>query len=166
MSRIAADNGPFEENMLIDCRVCGMVGGGPASTIPACIERHWSRIHPDTTVIAAGIDYQVRPAATRCDACPVAIELPYWRHVSDPPTDGRITKDADGIWYLCDTCHDLFAAGKVTAWVRYAWAQNLRESPFLSEVPERHGLRADLAEKFHKLMLRLDEGRRLTLMDH
>lgn len=94
------------------------------------------------------------------------LELPWWQHVSTPPTDGpRGEKDSDGFWVLCDRCHELHAAGRLSAWVRSALQVQTSRAPWVRRIDSEIQLdmRAQLAITLRLLLERLDDGRRVTV---
>jgi hypothetical protein len=93
------------------------------------------------------------------------VELPWWEHVSTPPTPAAGQADPDGRWLLCDACHDLAVQRRHSGWVRRAWASHLDRAPWLAEASPtlRAGARAELAATLRTLLDRLDAGRRVSL---
>ena len=147
----------------VSCRVCrGLIDLVPPVEVAQVVGEHFAQVHPDGGLPVEGEQYLVLPASPTCDTCLAVVELPWWDHVSIP-AGGQV--DHDGLWLLCDACHDLWAGGALGAWVRYAWGRHLERAPWLAESsPDlRLDSRAELAGTLRALPERLDAGRRVTL---
>lgn len=155
----------------VSCRVCpGLIDRVPRAQAAQAAWEHFAQVHPGSRSSWAGVpvegeQYLVLPAALVCDACLAVLELPWWEHTSTPPTPAAGQGDRDGRWLLCDACHGLAAAGRLSPWVRHAWASHLDRAPWLATASPARRLdtRAHLAATLRTLLERLDPGQRITL---
>lgn len=151
--------------MEVFCRVCpGVIDRVPTEEAPPIAAEHFRQLHP---LVRPGLGqhYTALPATPACDTCLAILELPWWEHVSTPPTPASGQDDHDGRWLLCDACHDLWAHQTLGAWVRRAWTVHLHRSPWLAHLSPAFQLdaRAQLATTLRLLIERLDTGHRVTL---
>ncbi len=148
--------------IIVECRSCGLIAAGPRDGVGLGISLHFEEFH-DSKIAIEHRDFTTRVAPLRCDTCSSPVELPYWSHISDPPTHQRSMKDVDGIWLLCDTCHTLATTGQSNAWLRHCWARAVAGSPWLETGPGRDETRVALGQHLRLLMTRLDAGDRNTI---
>jgi hypothetical protein len=151
----------------VSCRVCpGVIDRVPAADIAQAVAEHCAQLHPGLVPVA-GEHYVVLAATPVCDACMSLVELPWWEHVSTPPTPVAGEQDRDQRWILCATCHALWASGDLIRWVRHAWAVAIDRAPWLAQgSPDAQAdSRAHLARTFRTLLQRLDAGHVVTLVE-
>jgi hypothetical protein len=149
----------------VSCRVCpGLIDRVPAVEAADVAREHFGQLHPGTAAVL-GEHYTAAAAALVCDTCLVVVELPWWEHLSTPPTPAAGQADRDGQWLLCDPCHDLAIRHHLSGWVRRAWASHLDRAPWLAQASPalRTDTRAELAATLRTLLDRLDAGRRVSL---
>jgi hypothetical protein len=122
---------------------------------------HFALIHHRTGVIIEGVDFHRLPTGQRCDLCGTVMELPWWEHVADPP----ITEvdDDNGLWVVCDPCHELLVHRDAPALVARVWANIEETSPGTARSPLAGLLKASLADRMRLTVDRLNEGRREEL---
>jgi hypothetical protein len=150
----------------VSCLTCpGVIDVVNPDRVRQAAVEHYRQLHPWVPSPAEGTDYVAIDAPKVCDACLGLIELPYWEHVSTPPTHAGGELDRDGAWLVCDTCHDLWAEQNLSGWVRRGLAVAVERSPWLLQAsPDlRTGMRAELAGTLRQLLERFDAGRRVTL---
>ena len=151
--------------MEVSCRVCpGVIDRVPVGEAAEVARVHFAQVHGGMTPVP-GEHYSAAAAALVCDTCLAVVELPWWEHVSTPPTPAAGQADRDGRWLLCDACHDLAVQRRVGGWVRRAWVSHLDRAPWLGETSPtlRTDARAELAATLRTLLDRLDTGRRVSL---
>jgi len=169
----------LEDIVDLECLLCpGLVDRVALHEVRNVAREHLSSLHPiEVAALQATLarpdqldqvlaqHWRGRAAVPVCDACYSILEPPYWDHTSTPPTHSGGFRDDDGGWLLCDTCHDLCAAGRPGAWVRHAWTSTTARYPWLLRLsPDGQiGSRAELAGTLRLLVSQLDEGKRLSL---
>jgi hypothetical protein len=85
----------------VSCRVCpGLIDRVPASEAAQVALEHFAQLHYAMAPVE-GEHYLTTPAALVCDACLTVVELPWWEHVSTPPTPVAGQDDRDSVWLLC-----------------------------------------------------------------
>jgi hypothetical protein len=147
----------------VSCRVCpGLIDRVPQAEVARAAFEHFDHVHPGQLAVE-GEGYLVLAATPVCDTCLTLLELPWWEHVSTPPTPVAGEQDRDGRWLLCDACHDLCTHRSLSGWVRRAWATQTGRAPWVSDPALRIDARAQLAATLRTLLERLDPGRRITL---
>jgi hypothetical protein len=150
----------------VSCLTCpGVIDVVNPDRVRQAAVEHYQQLHPWVPTPAEGTDYVAIDAPKLCDTCLGLIELPYWEHISTPPTHAGGELDRDGAWLVCDTCHDLWAEQNLSGWVRRGLAVAVERSPWLLQAsPDlRTGMRAELAGTLRNLIERFDAGRRVTL---
>jgi len=85
----------------------GLIGAGPYDVVTGQITNHFVRKHPDLQLVIQGDAFDIVVASLRCDVCNVIAEPPYWTYKVTPEI---FPGDADGLWLVCDPCHQLIAA--------------------------------------------------------
>jgi hypothetical protein len=149
----------------VSCRVCpGVIDRVPLVDVAQASAEHFVQLHPGLVPIP-GQHYVVSVATPVCDTCLSMIELPWWEHISTPPTPAAGQEDRDGRWLLCSHCHDLWARRDLSGWVRQAWAVHVQRAPWLARgsTALRTANRAHLASTLRVLLERLDPGHQITL---
>lgn len=155
-----------ESVLEVSCLTCpGVIDVVNPDRVRQAALEHYQQLHPAVRAPVEGTHYVAIDAPRVCDTCLGLIELPYWEHISTPPTHAGGELDRDGRWLLCDTCHALWAGRNLAGWVRRALAVAVERSPWLlrSSPQLRVDLRAQLADTFRHLLERFDEGRRVSL---
>jgi len=151
----------------VHCQVCpGVIDVVSRSDIRQAAAEHYQQLHPGTGPVE-GRHFVVLDAPLVCDTCMSLVELPWWEHISTPPTHVGGHQDRDQRWILCTTCHGLWAGGDLIRWVRHAWAVAIDRAPWLAQgCPDvQADARAHLARTFQTLLQRLDAGRVVTLIE-
>ena len=151
--------------MDVRCLVCpGLIDRVVRAEAPPAVAEHFRQHHPGIGLVE-GQHWEIRPAPLVCDTCLAVVELPWWEHISTPHThvDGHL--DGDGIWLLCDTCHQLWGSGDLVGWVRRGWSVAVDRAPYLLQDPPtmQAESRRHLADTLRPLLERLDDGRRVTV---
>jgi hypothetical protein len=83
----------------VSCLTCpGVIDVVSPDRVRQAAVEHYQQLHPWVPSPAAGTDYVAIDAPTVCDTCLGLIELPYWEHISSPPTHAGGELDRDGIW--------------------------------------------------------------------
>lgn len=159
---VSFDGERWEPPYVVLCeRGCGQIHIVPASGVHTTARRHFGARHPGLVMTSS--DYRYFPSPTRCDACLDVVEPPWWVHISDPPTNTSVVIDHDGIWVVCDACHDLFAIRHVSALVRRHMDVAKANTPLLSQRPDlAQTLRQEMAATMANLVINLDAGTRVT----
>lgn len=143
---------------------CGLFAVAHESEIPCLISEHFGNQHPHVPLPIEGVHFTRVTTGYRCDACGRRCEPPSWFHHAEPHIDTEKILDVDGIWLLCDTCHDLFTERKLAAWTRYVWLQLAAVSPWLAVGGDRGvTVRVELVARLRSMFERFDGGRRLGL---
>ena len=160
------DGLPPDASVRVRClQGCGHIGNMPNNAAARLAAEHYLAAHPGIRVVILGQHYEVLEPPIVCDTCDQVIEPPFWVHRSDPPTSVGVSVDEDGIWITCDACHELWANGKLSDWVRRTWRIAQEQSPFLKQADAKSRdaatmTRATIAQRFQLLKLRWDEGYR------
>ncbi len=167
-----APEGPAESVYVADCTSCGVIGHGllesehGPSTVHPQILAHFESEHDQLGMIVEGMHYKIRPQPLLCDACQNVVELPYWTHQASQPINTDEVVDSDGIWLLCDPCHDYLLNRRMIPWVRYIMKIVVTRQRHLAAPHNRdlyYGTRAHMAGVTRELVQYLDDGRRNTL---
>jgi len=89
----------LESVLEVSCLTCpGVIDVvNPERVRQAAIEHH-QQLHPWVRTPVEGTDYVAIAAPKVCDTCLGLIELPYWEHISTPPTHAGGELDRDGRW--------------------------------------------------------------------
>lgn len=98
---------PMEPHWLAEDDECGIFAGGPRPFVVKLILDHFSVEHPDINPVVDGIHFRLYEAPYKCDVCGVNAEPPYWDHAASEPIHTSFSVDTDGLWLLCQTCHDI-----------------------------------------------------------
>lgn len=151
------------EWMIAECPRCGLVAAGPRGYVAVPVALHFRQEHPEMKLVRVGVEWTMRVAPTRCDTCSNAVELPYWTHISDPPTSSATMIDADGRWVLCDACHAYVVANDAVGWAKHCWSNAVRQSPFIAHGANSPPLRLSLSRHLALLLTNIDAGERNTL---
>ena len=105
------------------CPRHGVLALGPRAAVVEAIAVH----------VAAGCGrstgFTIAAAPYRCDLCGAVAEPPWWTHEVSPPLFDL--GDADGLWLVCDPCHDRVAAGDLAGLTRRAVTVQRAQSPDL-----------------------------------
>jgi hypothetical protein len=168
--RSSRDGVNFDETYSVLCVHCGMIGQTPKYDVASFIDMHYNDKHrrPDDLrdaerVLVEGVHFTSYRSPNRCDSCSDALEPPYWWHVSDPPTSVPPSMDSDGIWLVCDTCHDLWVARDLVGLVRQNWAMVKGQSPGMVTPELEAAVRVNCTQRYRLLFERWDEGTRIAL---
>lgn len=146
----------------VECTQCGLIGQTPLQDIARLMLGHFKRVHPDQKVITDD-DWTAYESPPRCDTCNAIAELPYYTHVSSPPTNIGNTVDTDGLWLVCQGCHDLWAARDLPGWIRrYMAVANDQMPKMINDSEARSIVRAEMVRGYRLLLERFDAGERHT----
>lgn len=140
---------------------CGEFNVVPTSDVTRAVATHFYFRHHRTGPLIEGRDFRIIKPPRRCDLCGITVELPWWEHTCDPPLTEL--DDLDGLWLVCDTCHELAlqkAADKIS---ERAWAFRKKASPGLTNAPYASQIKAAMHEQMVLVLSRLDAGRREEL---
>jgi hypothetical protein len=163
--------GPSEDVLIAHDPWCGRIAQGLKGDVETLIARHFEDHHPQMLTVLEGSHYTIDTQPLLCDACCLPAELPYWTHVSTPKTNvydtqgHLICSDSDGLWLICDACHEQVLKRQLVPWLRRVMKITLAQQRHLDQpgVIEEH--RAHLARVFGALIRNLDGGTRNTLQD-
>ena len=161
--RSARPGADFDVHYDVVCVTCGLVGMCPRYDVAETIIRHYAVEHPHERVSFGGTQFTATPAPRRCDTCNAVVELPYWTHVSDPPTSVGAIIDHDGLWLICDPCHTLWAADNRAGIAQRSWRNVCEQSPFLNQAGREDIVKASAMERLRLLFDRWDKGTRNTI---
>lgn len=156
----------WHQHFTVRCLLgCGIVAQTPEPDVPQRVAVHFQLVHPDVQQpLRQNREWESFASPLRCDTCNEVVELPYWRHVSTPPTRSSFTFDADGLWLLCETCHDLRTRGDLAGWVQRHEAIAVEQSPILLTLPQvRATMRNERAAVMRQLLERLNDGEWISL---
>lgn len=163
MPSSSLDGETYSAHLLVEDS-CGLIGAGPEEVVPELLAGHFHKHHPDVSALIEGVHFTIREAPMRCDVCNDTVELPWWNHVSDPPTHTEFARDADGLWLLCDQCHGFFAADDTKGWLRHVVQVVKGQTTLWSGSTEKEqDLRAWMWAILTELYENLDDGVREEL---
>jgi hypothetical protein len=161
--RSSSDGINYDTTMNVHCTFCGLVAMCPKYDLVPVVAEHFLTKHPDLKRPTLGVHYRVFEAPVRCDSCGDVVELPFWTHISNPPTSVLPTIDYDGRWAVCDTCHDLWVERDLAGLIDHHWEITMAQAPGLVRTPDiEHQIKSVVAERYRLLFERWDGGTRET----
>lgn len=163
MPNISHDGRFFDVAMSLECVTCGLLGVATNAQAAVLVATHFAQIHPGIHA-QEGREWVRYVAPLRCDICNDVVELPYWTHISTPPTIVGPVVDNDGSWLVCDPCHALFAARDLNAMIERNVEIATIQTPGLAAAPQVvAAMRALGEERLRLLFQRWDAGVRDTV---
>jgi len=138
------------------CPDHGLIGIGPLNIVTEQVGSHFATHHPGLHVVREGEHFTIEASPTRCDLCGTVMEPPWWMHELTAPL--LELGDGDGLWAVCDPCHDLAARGAIKEMIQRHYAElrnqgvtTSRQEVALLSFPRYSGFieRADAGERVY-----------------
>jgi hypothetical protein len=140
---------------------CGEFDVARTSEVTRAVATHFFNRHHRTGLLIQDRDFRIISPPPRCDLCGIAVEMPWWEHKCDPPLTEM--DDLDGLWLVCDTCHELVLRKAASEISERAWRNRRRASPGLVNAPYANEVKEAMHRQTVLILDRLDAGRREEL---